>query len=581
MKSRESNLIKIIAIGPLIFIPLFVIAIILIIIIEHEQNFEKTLSKVEENLINIEKKAIKSKIDGISDLIAYQNNLTVKKLTLRIKDRVNTSYKIAVNIYNKYKNTKTQKEIESLIITSLAPLSWNNEESFIFVLDYAGIFHLAPSYLKHLEGTSIINFQDANGRFVIKEEIEIAKTKKEGFLWDKFTKPSDPTKSIYDQVVFVKALGFYNLYLGSGEYLDTASKISTNEILNAIQKISENTSDYIFAFDANGNILLNDSTPEYINKNFNNIKDKSIQNVYFALLKSIKNDDNKFSRYSWINPETNKEEVKYSYVKKVPNTNWIIGTGFYESTIKANAAVQVTKLYEDYHMRISYIMTIGFISILISLVCSYLVSKYLKSQFLKYKNRILNKSSELKQLNRSLEDKVKDRTEELERSRESLEVLATTDALTKIHNRYSIMNILEQEIRKFKRYGGNLCIALFDIDKFKDINDTYGHDVGDIVLSDLSSFVNNFLRESDIIGRYGGEEFIIIYQNTMLEDACIVSQRVRKGVAEHKFNENIKQVTISIGLVEYQNDESVDELFKRLDILLYKSKNEGRNKLSF
>ncbi|WP_298749897.1 cache domain-containing protein [uncultured Arcobacter sp.] len=581
MKSRESNLIKIIAIGPLIFIPLFVIAIILIIIIEHEQNFEKTLSKVEENLINIEKKAIKSKIDGISDLIAYQNDLTVKKLTLRIKDRVNSSHKIATNIYNKYKNTKSQKEIKSLIITSLSPLSWNNDESFIFILDYNGVFHLAPNYLKHLEGTSIIDFQDANGRFVIKEEIETVKTKNEGFLWDKFTKPTDPSTNSYDQVVFVKALGFYNLYLGSGEYLETASKISSNEILKAIQKISENTSEYIFVFDTNGNILLNDSTPEYVNKNFYKIKDKSIKDVYLLLLKSIKSVDNKFSRYSWVNPETNKEEVKYSYIKKVPNTNWIIGSGFYESTIKSNAAVQVTKLYEDYHMRISYILTIGFISILISLVCSYVVSKYLKSQFLKYKSRILNKSGELKQLNKSLEDKVKDRTEELEKSRESLEVLATTDALTKIHNRYSIMNIMEQEIRKLSRCGGNLCIALFDIDKFKDINDNYGHDVGDIVLCTLSSFVNNFLRESDIMGRYGGEEFLIIYKNTMLKDACIVSERVRKSVSEHKFNENVKQVTISIGLVEYQNDESVDELFKRLDILLYKSKNEGRNKLSF
>jgi diguanylate cyclase (GGDEF)-like protein len=143
------------------------------------------------------------------------------------------------------------------------------------------------------------------------------------------------------------------------------------------------------------------------------------------------------------------------------------------------------------------------------------------------------------------------------------------------------MNIMEQEICKLKRYGGNLCVALYDIDKFKEINDTYGHDIGDDVLLNLSSFVKNFLRESDTIGRYGGEEFLIIYNNTILKDACTVSERVRKSVSEHNFNDNIKQVTISIGLVEYQDEESIEELFKRLDILLYKSKNEGRNKLSF
>lgn len=581
MKRRESSLIKIIAIGPLVFIPLFVIAIILLIIIEHEQNFKKTLAKVEDNLINIEKKAIKSKIDGISDLISYQSNLTVNKLTLRIKDRVNSSYKIATNIYNKYKNTKSEKEIKSLIITSLSPLSWNNKESFIFVLDYNGVFHLAPNYLKHLEGTSIINFQDETGRYVIKEEIETVKTKKEGYLWDKFTKPSDPSKRSYDQVVFVKALGFYDLYLGSGEYLDTASKESSIELLSSIEKISKNASDYIFVFDTKGNILLNNSTPEYINKNFYDIKNKDIKNVYIRLLKNVKENDSKFSKYNWINPQTKEQEVKYSYAREIPNTNWIIGTGFYESTIKSNAASQATKLYEDYHMRITYILTMGFISIVISLICSYIVSRYLKTMFLKYKNRIMSKASELKHLNKTLEDKVKDRTEELVKSKECLEVLATTDSLTKIHNRYSIMNILEQEISKIKRYGGNLCIALYDIDKFKEINDNHGHDIGDEVLYNLSSFVKKFLRESDIIGRYGGEEFLIIYNNTELKDACVVSQRVRKCVSEQKFNDNIKQVTISIGLVEYKDEESVDELFKRLDTLLYKSKNEGRNKLSF
>lgn len=168
----------------------------------------------------------------------------------------------------------------------------------------------------------------------------------------------------------------------------------------------------------------------------------------------------------------------------------------------------------------------------------------------------------------------------LEKMKDDYELLATTDSLTKIHNRYSLMKILSSEISRAKRYNTPLSVCMLDIDFFKKVNDTYGHDIGDVVLSTLSELIKNSLRDMDIVGRYGGEEFIILLPNTELMDANIYAERFRELVENHIFN-TVGNITISMGLVQLENDENIDELFKRLDNLLYESKHNGRNRVSF
>ena len=121
---------------------------------------------------------------------------------------------------------------------------------------------------------------------------------------------------------------------------------------------------------------------------------------------------------------------------------------------------------------------------------------------------------------------------------------------------------------------------MYDIDYFKKVNDIHGHDIGDKVLTSLSSVVKNNIRDIDIVGRYGGEEFLIILPNTILKDAKYYADRLREKVEQYKFN-IVNHITISLGLVELKDNESIDEVFKRVDNLLYKSKNDGRNRVSF
>jgi len=218
--------------------------------------------------------------------------------------------------------------------------------------------------------------------------------------------------------------------------------------------------------------------------------------------------------------------------------------------------------------------------IIILLFIWLLVFKYIKKKTIDYKAYIDSKNSELLSTNKSLEDRVVQRTEELKEATDQLEELERTDALTDIHNRYSIMKILDTEVDRAKRYGNPLSIFMYDIDHFKRLNDTHGYRAGDDILYNLTKVVKDSLRDIDIVGRYGGEEFLVIMPSTILSDAIDVAQRVCETVSNHKFSQ-IKQLTISIGLVELGKDESMDMLFTRADKLLYKSKESGRNRVSF
>ncbi|WP_024955840.1 sensor domain-containing diguanylate cyclase [Sulfurospirillum arcachonense] len=579
MEKHENKILKLITLLPLITIPLCMGLVIFTIIGSLNNNLNNMVKNVENNFINTQKESVKDKVHSMVDLINHKNSIILKKLKDRIEDRVLTAHKISTVLYEQYKDVKTPDEIKQLIITTLRPLQWNNQESFIWILDYNGIFELAPKYLRHLEGSSILNFKDSSGRYIIKEEIQLCKTKGQGFLTDTFTKPNDITKKSYKQIAFVKSFGHYDWYMGSAEYLDTATKKSNKELLKSIEKISLNTNGYLFIINTQGETLLNPINKKLLNTNVHDLDNKFLKDTYAKFIKSLQYKNETFILYKWKNNQTKKLEKKLSYISKIPNTNWIIGSGFYASSIKNITEKEINKLRDDYNLKIQYSIFIGVIAILISLIVSYFISRYIKTRFLNYQNNIIDKTKELKELNTTLEHKVQNRTIELEKHKKSLEVLATTDALTKVHNRYSIMQILIKEIDKANKSELPLCILMYDIDHFKSVNDTYGHDIGDEVLIDMTKVIQKSLREIDLLGRYGGEEFIIILPNTTLNDANIIAQRMRRCIEKHKFRIE-KKVTISIGLVQHQKNEKHEDLFKRLDNLLYKSKASGRNTLS-
>ena len=156
---------------------------------------------------------------------------------------------------------------------------------------------------------------------------------------------------------------------------------------------------------------------------------------------------------------------------------------------------------------------------------------------------------------------------------------ASIDPVTKLNNRTLFNKIINQEIDFAQRYKQKLLLMILDLDNFKKINDNFGHNIGDILLGLIGQKLTKFMRRSDLVFRYGGDEFCIILRNTMLDGANNLANRVRNNINEKEYDCNdIKiKISVSIGLAELHHDDDYMKFIERADKLLYKAKKAGRN----
>ncbi len=182
-----------------------------------------------------------------------------------------------------------------------------------------------------------------------------------------------------------------------------------------------------------------------------------------------------------------------------------------------------------------------------------------------------------------LQDELDEKNRELELANKRLRKLSITDGLTELFNHRHVHELLHEEFERSKRNGESIAVAMLDLDKFKSVNDTYGHPTGDVILYETAQILKETAREIDMIGRYGGEEFICILPDTTEEAAEQFAERVRQAVGDHVFRDESTEIRMSVsgGVASYPfpGVEHPDALIKRADEALYQAKESGRNRI--
>lgn len=190
---------------------------------------------------------------------------------------------------------------------------------------------------------------------------------------------------------------------------------------------------------------------------------------------------------------------------------------------------------------------------------------------------------ELSRTNDELERRIAERTADLEAVNRKLESLATTDALTHLANRRSLFDRFGGELERARRYGRPLAVAMVDVDHFKRFNDTEGHRCGDEALVRVGQALSTGLRRSDVVGRYGGEEFLILMPETPIDQARETVERLLRAVAKLEVpgaDGGGRHVTLSAGVAAFpEHGESAEALVAAADARLYRAKDAGRNRV--
>lgn len=155
---------------------------------------------------------------------------------------------------------------------------------------------------------------------------------------------------------------------------------------------------------------------------------------------------------------------------------------------------------------------------------------------------------------------------------------ADYDYLTGVYNRRGLTHAMAMEISRVERYGTRLSFLLLDLDDFKAINDRYGHKIGDQVLQEICQVTQQSIRQSDVLARWGGEEFAILMPEAGLEEAGLLADKLRAIIAAHHF-EQVGHITVSIGVAQYRLPEAEDEMLQRADTALYRAKTGSKNRV--
>jgi diguanylate cyclase (GGDEF)-like protein len=337
----------------------------------------------------------------------------------------------------------------------------------------------------------------------------------------------------------VKLEGKINGYV----FLSPQINSFTNKFLN---KAFSNASGYLFIADDRGLIVAHNNSEYVLNQNF-----AEVSNTNY-----IK--DQILTGNNHVKSSLNDEDKQY-FAQEIT-----LSEGKMQQRLFAIFTQNENQIFRNTSRIFALMIFILIISIIALLIITYSSVK---------KSHLRIKEKNLIHLNETLTVEVKKRTQELQE-------LAEHDSLTACLNHDTICQNLKTMIHKASKDNSSLSIAMLDLDDFKHVNDQYGHTIGDNVLRIASQIIKDCIRNNDYLGRYGGEEFLLLMPETNLEHAKIIAERIRVQISKLTFEPGNFQITVSIGICSHKSETAL-EMINIADQYLYQAKHNGKNRVEF
>jgi diguanylate cyclase (GGDEF)-like protein len=571
------------------------------------KTFNNDIETIKQEHIKKIKETLKKEINLAVDFIHFKKTTTQQRLKDELKYIVDQGYNIADGIYKSMKDTHSKEQILQTINAALKDMRFFDERGYFFIYTLDGKNILHPIY-PIVEGTyKHRSLKDSNNINILQSASELIKKNGKGFIEYEFYSIDDPSK-LDKKIGYLKKLPFYDIYIGTAEYLKDFELKVKKEIFQRLSHIRFGKDGYLFIDSYDGTILMHPMKPHIVGKNLINYQDSNGKYVIKKLIEAAKKEHGDFIYYSWHRPySTSKEINKISFAMGVQDWEWMVGGGLYIDDINKELLLKEEQFKDKLTEELGFL----FLSVVILLLILFFIINWINKKtqksitsmiqffinagdnniFLDEKEIYFKEFQALSQVINSMishriknekkllqaKNNIKQQKKELQKLNKELQVLTNIDPLSNAYNRRYFYSVTKELITLNKRNKQNLSLGMIDIDNFKKINDTYGHDKGDLVIQTLVQTIKNLIRESDVLVRFGGEEFILVFPNTTLDHAALVMEKIRKEIEKLTIKKDIS-FTISGGTSELLQDEtSIDKLVKRADKRLYKAKNSGKN----
>lgn len=610
------------------------IAITVFIVTMSYNRYESDSKKIRDQYYSYHKQIMKSKVQSICKYIDYYISKSEDIYMNDIKQQVYTMYDVIVNqfISDRVSGQNVKKEIYS-IINKVTPYPLTNY--FFIELDSNNI--MIPRADSSDIVLDVIEMEDYNELSSI---IEKVLEEGEGFYDMNYILDDDNGSN--NRLSFIKYLEPLNIILGSTVNTKDIDEVTKKELLDRIKNITYDNDGYFYVTDKKGKALVF-SNQAYVGKDISELKNIDGSSIYNQIIRDVNDKGEGYIEYDWTKPQSDTMFSKISYFTTYDKWDWIIGTGEYENVIEDNILAIESDLKKEIRGNVfRALMVIGLLIFILLLFQFYSTITELSVDGIMIINStghvldVNKKGLELIGITRrhindinvknmfqddilsiagtkkhvyieSVLDNRKGKEIPIEihiklnkvRKREyyiaylrdltkridyekKLEKLALSDELTGINNRRFIINKINQVVDNHKKNDRPVSIAMMDLDLFKNINDTYGHTYGDKILKYFANTIKDNIREMDYIGRYGGEEFIIIFPGTNLNSAYTILSRIRIIIKNHTFEERMLKLSFSAGIVEIDKTDkhsSATDYINKVDKLLYKAKENGRDRI--